>query len=128
MKSFFLLLCIFLFSSNKSSYRPSNIPEDDLVIHIVESTSDEFCFFWKGENGANYLNFQNLKTKIKKERSVLIFAVNGGMYKKTAPQGLFVEDGITKSPIDRSKEGYSNFYLQPNSISILLKIIYLRFA
>jgi len=43
------------------------------------------------------------------------------MYKKEiAPQGLFVEDGITKSPIDSSEEGYGNFYLQPNSIIFYL--------
>lgn len=41
--------------------------------------------------------------------------------KSHSPQGLYIEKGETVSPIDRKKEGYGNFYLQPNGVFYLSK-------
>jgi uncharacterized protein YigE (DUF2233 family) len=39
------------------------------------------------------------------------------MYLKNGePQGLYIENGITKTPLDTIKEAYGNFYLKPNGI------------
>lgn len=116
----FVLLCLVLFSSKKSPNQLSKIDDDNLLIHWVDPTAGELHFFWKDKNGDKFLNFENLKSEIEKEGDELIFAVNGGMYKEDfSPQGLFIEDGVTKSSIDRSEEGYGNFYLQPNGIFYL---------
>lgn len=77
-------------------------------------------FYWKDENNINYKNFQNLKSEIEEKKEELIFAMNGGMYNKDlSPQGLYIENGVTKSKIDTIKNGYGNFYLQPNGIFFL---------
>ena len=51
----------------------------------------------------------------------MIFAMNGGMYKADqSPQGLFIKDRMTLSPIDTAS-GKGNFYLKPNGIFYISK-------
>ena len=43
--------------------------------------------------------------------------MNGGMHKKDqSPQGLYIENGSTITPLDTKEIGYGNFYLQPNGV------------
>lgn len=43
--------------------------------------------------------------------------MNGGMYLKDGnPQGLYIEKGNEKTPIDSTPKGYGNFYMQPNGV------------
>jgi len=41
--------------------------------------------------------------------------------KDFSPQGLYIENGITKAKIDTLQNGYGNFYLQPNGIFSITK-------
>jgi uncharacterized protein YigE (DUF2233 family) len=95
---------------------------DSIVIsHIVDLKEQDLKFYWKNENGVNFKNFQNLKNWLKTNSEELVFAMNGGMYKKDlSPQGLFIENGIKKSNIDTLKNGYGNFYMQPNGIFFII--------
>jgi len=48
--------------------------------------------------------------------------MNAGMYlKDLSPQGLYIEDGNIKSPLDTLTSGYGNFYLQPNGVFYITK-------
>ena len=48
--------------------------------------------------------------------------MNGGMYRKDqSPQGLYIENGHVKSPLDTLQKGYGNFYLQPNGVFYITK-------
>ncbi len=83
----------------------------------VDPAKQNIKLFWKNDKNKNYGNFQSLKTKIENEGQQLIFATNGGIYDKNhRPKGLYIENGIVLSKIDRKEEGYGNFYLNPNGI------------
>lgn len=100
----------------------SFIQDTKIIDYIVDPTRQELKFYWKDHQGENYTNFQNLKTTLDAQDRTLVFAMNGGMYlKDQSAQGLFIENGITHKPMDSSKEGYGNFYLQPNGIFYLTK-------
>jgi uncharacterized protein YigE (DUF2233 family) len=51
---------------------------------------------------------------------LLLFATNGGMYQPDqSPQGLYIEEGKTLQKADTRREGYGNFYMQPNGIFLI---------
>lgn len=117
---FFGVLTFFLCckTSQKADY---TVDEARLLSHIVHPVQ-ELHFYWKDSSGVNYKNFGRLKSALHSANKELIFAMNGGMYNKDlSPQGLYIENGVTKSQIDTTKEGYGNFYLQPNGIFYLTK-------
>lgn len=73
-------------------------------------------FYWKDDKGKLLKSIQNLKAFIESKKKKLTFAMNGGMYKKdNTPQGLFIEKGITLTPLD-TLSGGGNFYLKPNGV------------
>jgi uncharacterized protein YigE (DUF2233 family) len=87
---------------------------------VVDPYDQEIMFYWKDAAGINYSNFNNLRSALENENKVLIFATNGGMFDKSfSPKGLYIENGVTYKPIDRTKSGYGNFYFQPNGIFFL---------
>jgi len=112
------VLCIGCISFNLIRQPKSiNIDSSTVLSYEVDLNVKDLRFYWKNNKGNNYKNFQNLKSELQKERKELIFAMNGGMYNKDlSPQGLYIENGLIKSEIDTLKNGYGNFYLQPNGI------------
>ncbi len=79
-------------------------------------------FYWKDEKDNNYGSLKNLKENLEKEGKELVFAMNGGMYQKNgSPQGLYIENGITKSPINTQKGDHTNFFLHPNGVFYITK-------
>lgn len=93
-----------------------------ILAYEVNPKTEELNFYWKNDQGEIYGNFQNLKTQLEATQKELIFAMNGGMYKKDqSPQGLYIENGVMVSPIDRKEKGYGNFYLQPNGVFYITK-------
>jgi uncharacterized protein YigE (DUF2233 family) len=94
-----------------------NEENKNILTHVVDLKNQNLKFYLKNENGENFKNFQNLKDWANSKSENLIFAMNGGMYKKDlSPQGIYIENGILKSKIDTLNNGYGNFYLQPNGI------------
>jgi uncharacterized protein YigE (DUF2233 family) len=72
--------------------------------------------FWKNDSGGIINSIQNLKSYVESKDLTLLFAMNGGMYKKDySPQGLFIQKNTTLTKIDTS-EGKGNFFLKPNGI------------
>jgi uncharacterized protein YigE (DUF2233 family) len=98
--------------------KPSN-EDDRFVSYIVNPKKQNLEFFWKNEKGEHFKNAENLIYWLKSKNKKLLFSTNGGMYKKdNSPQGLYVENTITKSYIDTSN-GNGNFYLKPNGVFYL---------
>lgn len=98
------------------------IDESRLLIYEVNPKKQQLDFYWKDSAGKNYKNFRVLKKSLQKENKELIFAMNGGMFKRNlSPQGLFIDNGITRFETDTIQEGYGNFYMQPNGIFYLTK-------
>ncbi|RED48818.1 phosphodiester glycosidase family protein [Seonamhaeicola aphaedonensis] len=90
---------------------------DNILFHEVNWKEQDLKFYWKNDLGENFKNFKHLKDWLVSKNKTLVFAMNGGMYDKNlSPQGLYIEEGLTLSEIDTMKNGYGNFYLQPNGI------------
>lgn len=89
----------------------------NILSYIVDLKNQDLRFYWKNKKGVNIKNFKNLISLTKSQSEDLIFAMNGGMYKKDfSPQGIYIENGILKSKIDTLQNRYGNFYMQPNGI------------
>jgi uncharacterized protein YigE (DUF2233 family) len=109
----FITTLLFLFQQNKS------INDDRFVSYIVNPKEQQLTFYWKNDSNENFRSLENLKNWLAKNNKKLIFAMNGGMYKQdNSPQGLYIENNKTLSPID-TLSGNGNFYLKPNGIFYL---------
>ncbi|WP_130286681.1 phosphodiester glycosidase family protein [Aquimarina brevivitae] len=92
------------------------------LTHTLHPKKQTLQFFWKDESGTTYQTFKQLKESLSGMGKKLVFAMNGGMYTPTYdPQGLYIENGVVKAPIDTIQKGYGNFYLQPNGVFYLTK-------
>ncbi|WP_430409666.1 phosphodiester glycosidase family protein [Kordia sp.] len=88
-----------------------------ILAYEVNLKMTQLHFYWKNEHGKIYGNAKNLKTQLEANGQELVFAMNGGMYKKDQlPQGIYIENGKLLSPLDTTEKGYGNFYLQPNGV------------
>jgi len=116
----FLHLLIALISIGFLALSKNEIVEDERFIsYIVNPKKQNVEFFWKNERGEHFKNAENLISWLKSKNKKLLFSTNGGMYKKdNSPQGLYVENTITKSDID-TLNGKGNFYLKPNGVFYL---------
>lgn len=94
---------------------------DSLILSFVADPDDEgISFYWQDSTGRNYSNFGLLRAALQAEGRELVFAMNGGMFKRDAsPQGLYVEAGNLMHPLDEKEGGYGNFYMQPNGVFYL---------
>lgn len=93
--------------------------DEQFVVYIANSKEQNVSLYYKNEKGVNFGSLKNIKTYLAKKNKSLLFVMNGGMYKKDkSPQGLFIEKGIQKVPIDTTSAS-GNFYLKPNGIFYL---------
>lgn len=124
-KIIFLLFSVLLFlfcATTEKEKVPTDytINEREILFHKIDPQKEKLQFFWKDKHGKKYKNIGNLIESLKTENKEVLFGMNGGMFNKDlSPQGLYIENGITKAPIDENEEGYGNFYLQPNGIFAL---------
>ncbi len=89
---------------------------DRFITYIVDAKKQEIKLYWKDDKQTNFKSIQNLKTWLEGKHEKLLFAMNGGMYKQdNSPQGLFIENQKTITPLDTSS-GNGNFYLKPNGV------------
>jgi uncharacterized protein YigE (DUF2233 family) len=87
-----------------------------VVSYQVNPQKKQLQFYWKDNNGNAFKSISNLKSFIESKNQKLVFALNGGMYKKDNwPQGLFIDNFLEQSPIDTGI-GNGNFYLKPNGV------------
>lgn len=92
---------------------------ENFVIYTVNTKLETIKLYYKNNKGINFGSIENVKKYLKAKKQKLLFATNGGMYKKDhSPQGLFIENNILKSKID-TLNGNGNFYLKPNGIFYL---------
>lgn len=121
LKSILLLsILISYISLTPISIQSSQKNTSNFLSYEVNLSTQQLDFYWKDNNDNHYGSFQNLKNNLQQEGKVLVFAMNGGMYlKDRSPQGLYIENGIIKSPIDTTKGASTNFYLHPNGVFII---------
>lgn len=91
-----------------------------LISYEVDPKLQEVRMYYKKEGGILYGNFTELKKDLTKQGKTLLFATNGGMYKKDqSPLGLYIENGKLIAAQNNVKKAFGNFYLQPNGIFYL---------
>ena len=117
-----LLAVLPLLVIGKYTIQPSELKTGDPEIssYTIDPRQQTLGFFWKDKAGNTIKNFQALQQSVAAENRQLVFAMNGGMFKKgLSPQGLYVENGKMLAPLDTVQDGYGNFYLQPNGVFYL---------
>ena len=93
--------------------------DENFIVYQVNTKLEEIKLYYKNDEGINFGSLENLKNYLKTKKQKLLFATNGGMYKKDhSPQGLFIENNSIKSKID-TLNGNGNFYLKPNGVFYL---------
>lgn len=116
-----IIVCLGVLSLSlyQQEYR---IDEKRILYHIVDPAEGKLQLYWKDASGIPYGSLGKLKTTLAAQGQELQFAMNGGMYMKDqSPQGLFIQEGKEKHAIVKQREGYGNFYMQPNGIFYLTK-------
>lgn len=90
------------------------------VVYKVDPAKSEVRLFWKDDGNELYDNFMSYRQDVANKDELLVFATNGGMYQPDqSPQGLYIENGKVLQKADTKREGYGNFYMQPNGIFLI---------
>jgi len=90
-------------------------PEDNRFVSYTVNPN-QIALYYKNNAGNRYGSLGNLKSALAKKGKILLFAMNGGMYKPNhSPQGLYIENHKEISPVDTTS-GTGNFYLKPNGV------------
>ncbi|NJM78540.1 MAG: hypothetical protein HC854_00905 [Flavobacterium sp.] len=114
-KIIFLLLLVAIASSGFILFQKFN-QNEKFVTYKVNLKEKEIKFYWKSDYAINFKSIGNLKDWLSQKNEELLFATNGGMYKKDySPQGLYIENFEVKNQLD-TIEGKGNFYLKPNGV------------
>lgn len=114
-KTYLIVIIVTILSSSFILFKNFK-KEDQFVTYIVDLNEKEIKFYWKDENNNNFSSIANLKNWLENNNQELVFATNGGMYKKDqSPQGLFIENFNLKNKLD-TISGKGNFYLKPNGV------------
>jgi uncharacterized protein YigE (DUF2233 family) len=93
--------------------------DEEFVSYSANPKKETLRFYYKDDKQTNFQNLNNLKQWLNVKNTELVFAMNGGMYKKDkSPQGLYIENEIIKAPLD-TVAGEGNFYLKPNGVFYL---------
>jgi uncharacterized protein YigE (DUF2233 family) len=95
---------------------------NDYDCYSVDLKKCELQFFWKEDKTQQPLrSLRNVARMVETDKTkMLVFGMNAGMYTQaSAPQGLFVQNGKALVKIDRKKEEFGNFYMQPNGIFLV---------
>lgn len=114
-KIFFLLLLVLIVSSGFVLFQKFS-QNNKFITYQVNLNKEEVTFYWKNDTSEHFKSIGNLKSWLAHKNEELLFATNGGMYKKdNSPQGLYIENFEVKNKLD-TLEGNGNFFLKPNGV------------
>jgi uncharacterized protein YigE (DUF2233 family) len=95
--------------------------DERFISYTIDAKKQDLKFYWKDENQQIFKSISNLKSWLDTKNKDLIFAMNGGMFKKdNSPQGLYIQNLKTLSLLDTTS-GNGNFYLKPNGVFYITK-------
>ncbi|MEM6800753.1 MAG: phosphodiester glycosidase family protein [Bacteroidota bacterium] len=117
-------LCMILIAiiGCRAAAQKERIDTARIISHSLDLKEQELRFYWQNPAQRTYRTFENLGEHLQEEGKELVFAMNGGMFKKDfSPQGLYIENGQILAALDTLTKGYGNFYLQPNGIFFINK-------
>lgn len=92
----------------------------DISVCKIDLRHDTLRMFWRDERHQVLGNFKRLQAWLRPQGQEVVCATNGGIYDVDfRPRGLYVENGVTQRRLNRAKDGYGNFYLQPNGVFLI---------
>lgn len=118
-KTLFITLAIFLIGiiGLLAQAHTKQVHDEKILSYTVNPNTQDLQFYWKDDSNHIFKSIANLKSWLDIRHKTLVFAMNGGMYKKdNTPLGLFIQNHQNLSPLDTNTKGYGNFYLKPNGI------------
>lgn len=111
-----LLVTATLIAISREKEKDPDSINDPFLDFVVDPGKQEVRLYWKNDEGEIFKSIQNLKNYIEDKNLSLVFAMNGGMFRKDySPQGLFIENKNTLQELDTA-DGRGNFYLKPNGV------------
>ncbi len=115
-----IALLLILLNNGPLAFASAECLDDGkMICHIADPYSQNLKFYWKDDEGRRLGNIASLEKWLNGRGEKLVFAMNGGMFKKDkSPQGLIIEDQKTLAPLDTASGG-GNFYLKPNGVFYL---------
>ncbi len=94
--------------------------DTQLEVCQLDAASDMVRMFWRAPDGAVFGDFDQVQHTLLASHERLLCASNAGIYgKDLQPIGLYVEAGHVLHLLNTRKNGYGNFYLQPNGVFML---------
>lgn len=76
--------------------------------------------YWRDADGLIFGSMDRLSTALNRTGDKLTCASNAGIFGKDLhPIGLYMEDGQILRRLNTRKDGYGNFYLQPNGVFLI---------
>lgn len=97
--------------------QPSDTPfERDDVYRWLWVDPADIRFVWRGDDGVAYGQLQSARAALENRGERVLAITNGGIHRPDLiPSGLYVEEGVEMTPLNRGS-GSGNFFLQPNGV------------
>lgn len=92
-------------------------------VFIVDLIKDRIEFFYVDDKNQKLCDFESVNNYVKSKGKNFIFITNGGMFQKgSSPLGAFYYKGKEIKAVNLS-DGTENFYIKPNGVFCIDKII-----
>lgn len=92
---------------------------ESFTVCRVDPATDDVRLYLDDDTGAKIGTFRRLQDDVEKTGRRLVLAMNAGMYHPDRrPVGLYIEDGVEKTPVV-TRKGPGNFGLLPNGVLCL---------
>ena len=115
-------ICIGTFLCSSSAAELISLGTGQKVVDacVFNVTKDNARMFWRSSSGAVLGTFDRIKEDLQSSGERLYCASNAGIYGKDLhPIGLYVQTGKVERKLNLRKDGYGNFYMQPNGVFLL---------
>ncbi len=119
---FFLLTLLSCNNQKSIKTEVASSDESKIISYTLNPKKAHLRFYLQNDSGNYFNSIEKLKSHVVTQKHELVFAMNGGMFKKDySPLGLYIENGEVISPLNTTKNSYGNFYLQPNGVLYITK-------
>jgi uncharacterized protein YigE (DUF2233 family) len=99
------------------SVRQVTYAENRYTVVSADLRRVQVKLFWKDTNGKKLGSLEGLQTYLERNKRTFLVGMNAGIFDEGfTPLGLHVERGRTLHALKTRRNGYGNFYLQPNAV------------
>jgi uncharacterized protein YigE (DUF2233 family) len=96
--------------------------ENTYFVFIADLDSVDIRLHWRDAKNKAYSNIGNLLHSPQFRDNPALMITNGGMFNPDiTPEGLLIENGAVKAPLNTTKPNSENFYLKPNGVFYITK-------